>query len=117
MRSHPADALGHCSPCTFVAGGSEANATIPAGLQLTLQDADANFLCKQPLGYESSSEDGIDINNRLVSTSNKFQASPDDRAGSGRDCNSAVQSATAVAVGFQSLWGGVTFCMDAMQLV
>ena len=101
----------------FAAGGSPANATIPAGLQLTLQDADGNFLCKQPLGYESSSAEapGIKINNRLVSTSNKFQASPDDLASSYQDCNSALQTATAV--GFQSLWGGVTFCMDAMQLV
>ena len=101
----------------FAAGGSPANATIPAGLQLTLQGADGKFLCKQPLGYESSSADapGIKTNNRLVSTSNKFQASPDDLASSYQDCNSALQ--TAIAIGFQSLWGGVTFCMDAMQLV
>lgn len=103
----------------FVAGGSTANATVPTGLQLTLQDINGNFLCKQPLGFESGSADGIKTNNRLVSTSNKFQASLDDLelplAGSNQDCNSALQTATAV--GFQSLWGGVTFCMDAMQLV
>ena len=99
----------------IVAGGSKANATIPAGLQLTLQDADGNFLCKQPLGLNAGPDNGINSNNGLVQTSNKFQALPDDQPVSDQDCNLALQNASAI--GFQSLWGGVTFCMDAMQLV
>lgn len=101
--------------CEYASGGSTANATIPAGLQLTLQDASGKFLCKQALGFGSGSGHGIKTNNWLVQTSNKFQASSDDLTGSNQDCESALQSATAI--GFQSLWGGVTFCMDAMQLV
>lgn len=99
----------------LAAGGSTANSTVPAGLQLTLQDADGEFLCNQPLGFGSSSANGIKINNWLVQTSNKFQASSDDLTGSNQDCDAALQSATAI--GFRSLWGGVTFCVDAMQLV
>ena len=99
----------------IVAGGSKANASIPAGLQLTLQDADANFLCKQPLGFNAGPDNGINVNNGLVQTSNKFQTLPDDQTVSDQDCNLALQNATAI--GFQSLWGGVTFCIAALQLV
>ena len=99
----------------IVADGSKANATIPAGLQLTLQDNDANFLCKQSLGLNAGPDNGININNGLVQTSNKFQILPDDQSVSDQDCNLALQNASAI--GFRSLWGGVTFCIDAMQLV
>lgn len=95
--------------------GSKANATIPAGLQLTLQDSDANFLCKQSLGLNAGPDNGININNGLVQTSNKFQVLPDDQSVSDQDCNLALQNASAI--GFRSLWDGVTFCIDAMQLV
>ena len=64
---------------------------------------------------EAGSTHAIKTNNWLVQTSNKFQASSDDLTGSNQDCNSALQSATAI--GFQALWGGITFCVDAMQLV
>ena len=101
--------------CKYAAGSSTANATIPAGLQLILQDASGKFLCKQPLGFGSDFVDGIKTNNWLVQTSNKFQASSHDLTGSSQDCETALQRATAI--GFQSLWGGVTFCVDAMQLV
>jgi len=80
-------------------------------LQLILQDADDIFLCKQSLGTGSdSSNNGITASNGLVQTSNKF----DDPTGK-QDCSSALQSATTL--GFLSLSGGITFCVDAVQLV
>lgn len=103
------------------AGAPNPNATIPAGLQLTLQDASGNFLCKQPLGFGSNSDNGISTNNKLVHTSNELQMSLDDgmtqedQMTQDENCGSALQSATAI--GFQSLWGNVTFCVDAIQLV
>ncbi len=95
----------------FAPGAATSTATVPTDLQLVLQDDGDNFLCKQSLGTGSdTSNNGITASNGLVQTSNKF----DDPTGK-QDCSSALQSASKL--GFLSLAGGITFCVDAVQLV
>nr|QOL01273.1 putative extracellular protein TR9_075 [Trebouxia lynnae] len=90
-------------------GSSKGDDIIPEGLELVLQDANADFTCKRPLGS------GHITSNGLVQTSIMFQGELSDLSENDQDCRPALQDATAV--GFRSLQGGTTFCLDDVQLI
>jgi len=89
-------------------GSSSADSTIPKGLQLILQ-GNARTTCTRPLGL------GGDINNDLVQTSVMFEGSVSNPSGNDQDCRPALQNANAI--GFVSSYGGITFCVDDIQLI
>ena len=91
------------------AGSSKANAGIPEDLELVLQDANAGFTCKRPLGS------GDVTSNGLVQTSVMFEGALNGSSGDDQDCRPALQDATGI--GFMSLQGGITFCVDGVQLI
>jgi hypothetical protein len=88
-------------------GTSTANSTIPTGLQIIIQDSTAQVTCSMPLGSAYST------NNKLVQSMTLFQSSPS--SSDHQDCQTALQNAHAI--GLQSLWGNVSFCIDDVQLL
>jgi len=73
------------------------------GLQWVIKDS-TGFPCYTPLGPAYST------NNKLVHSMTPFQDFP-----TNQDCQSALQGATAI--GLQSLWGNISFCIDDVQLL
>jgi len=77
------------------------------GLQMIIQDSTAQVTCSMPSGSAYST------NNKLVHSMTLFQNFP---SSSGhQDCQTALQNAHAV--GLQSLWGNISFCIDDIQLL
>ena len=90
-----------------ISGTSIANSTIPKGLQMIVQDSTAQVTCTMPLGSAYS------INNKLVQSISLFQNSPSNPRH--QDCQTALQKAHAI--GLQSLWANISFCIDDVQLL
>ena len=74
---------------------------------MIIQDSTAQVTCNMPLGSAYST------NNKLVQSMTLFQNSPSNSGH--QDCQTALQNAHAI--GLQSLWGNISFCIDDVQLL